>query len=185
MAKNTYPEWMGKMRALSNEEIEAFLAGPIVARLATIQADGSPYIAPVWQEYDGQAVYFIPREKSAFVQHIIRDPRISISCALDEAPSTRVLFQGRAEILEGPAPLAGRSLEIARRMATRYLGERGPDYLEPTIPRPRYLIRLIPEKTVSWEGVWLAPENTCRSVIIFPESFANNQKRAYNRARCH
>ena len=157
MAKREYPEWMGKMRALTNDEIKEFLAGPIVARLAVVRSDGSPYVAPVWQEYDGQAIYFIPREKSAFVAHIQANPRIAISCALDVAPYTRVLFEGKAEIVEGPKPMEGQTLEIARRMAVRYLGEHGPEYLEPSRPRPRYLIKLTPEKVTSWEGVeWAA-----------------------------
>ncbi len=157
MPKQQYPEWMGKMRSLTNEEIKAFLAGAVVARVAMVKLDGSPYVAPVWQEYDGQALYFIPREKSAFVPWIKAHPRIAISCALDTAPYTRVLFEGQAEIVEGPKPMEGLTLEIARRMAVRYLGEHGPEYLEPSQPRPRYLIKLVPEKVTSWEGVeWAA-----------------------------
>jgi hypothetical protein len=49
--------------------------------------------------------------------------------------------------------MAGLMLEIARRMAVRYLGEHGPEYLEPSQPRPRYLVKLAPEKITSWEGV--------------------------------
>jgi hypothetical protein len=113
--KREYPEWMGKMRALTKEEIKEFLDGPVVARLGTVKPDGSPYVVPVWQEYDGEAVYFIPREKSAFISDL--------------------------------------TLEIARRMAVRYLGERGPEYLEPSQSRPRYLIKLVPDKVTSWEGV--------------------------------
>lgn len=158
MAKRQYPEWMGKMRALTNEEIKEFLAGPVVARVATIKPDGSPYVAPVWQEYDGQALYFIPREKSAFVPNIKANPRIAISCALDSAPYTRVLFEGQAEIVEGPVPMEGLTLEIARRMAVRYLGEHGPEYLEPSRDRPRYLVKLVPEKVTSWEGVEWHPK---------------------------
>ena len=153
MSKREYPEWMGKMRALTNEEIKGFLAGPIVARVAMVKPDGTPYLAPVWQEYDGEALYFIPREKSAFVPYIQANPHIAISCALDHAPYTRVLFQGTAEIVEGPKPMEGLMLEIARRMAIRYLGEQGPEYLEPSRPRPRYLIKLLPDKIISWEGV--------------------------------
>lgn len=153
MAKRKHPKWMGKMRALTKAEIKQFLSGPIVARLATVKRDGSPYVVPVWQHYDGKAIYFIPRAKAAFIMHIQADPRICISCALDSTPATRVIFEGRAEIVEGPAIMKGRMLRIARSMARRYLGERGPEYLEPTRDRPRYLIRLVPEKTTSWDGV--------------------------------
>lgn len=158
MSERKYPEWMGKMRGLTDEEIKEFLAGPIVARLATVKPDGSPYIVPVWQEYDGEALYFVARAKSKYVQHIKQNPNICVSCALDSAPFTRVLLEGRAEIVEGPKPLEGLTLEMGRRMAVRYMGERGPEYLEASRSRPRYLIKLIPEKITSWEGVEWHPK---------------------------
>lgn len=148
---------MGKMRALTKKEIKEFLAGPIVARLGTVKPDGNPYVNPVWQHYNGRELYFIPRERSAFVRNIKANPRVCISCALDSGHYTRVIFEGKAEILEGPTLMKGRALRIARSMARRYLGRRGPDYLENTLDRPRYLVRLVPEKITSWEGVeWAA-----------------------------
>jgi len=158
MTQREYPEWMGKMRGLTPAEINEFLAGPVVARVAMVKPDGRPYLATVWQEWDGQALYFIPREKAAFVPYIQANPYLAISCALDQAPFTRVLFEGRAEILEGPRPMDGLMLEMARRMAVRYLGEHGPEYLEPSRSRPRYLVKFIPEKTISWEGVEWHPK---------------------------
>lgn len=148
-----YPAWMGKMRALTPEEIADFLAGPIVARLALVTPAGAPYIVPLWQEWDGAAMWFIARERSAFIPALRANPRLAASCALDAAPSTRVLLEGTGEIVAGPAPLAGDVLAMARRMATRYLGERGPEYLEPTRDRPRYWLRLAPTRLTSWEGV--------------------------------
>lgn len=165
-AKREYPEWMGKMRALNADEIQEFLDGPIVARIATVDSKGDPYITPVWQEWDGSSMWVIPRAKTIFAQHLLRFPRCSVSCAKDSSPYTRVLFRGGAEVVEGPALMHGEWLEIGRRMSVRYLGERGPEYLEPSRVRPRYLVKITPEKTISWEGVeWAAkymddPEGT-------------------------
>ncbi len=141
------------MRALRPDEIKEFLVGPIVARVATVDSKGEPYITPVWQEWDGEAMWVIPRAKTIFAQHLIRFPRCSVSCAMDSSPYTRVLFRGGVEIVDGPALMHGEWLEIARRMAFRYFGERGPEYLEPSRARPRYLVKITPEKTISWEGV--------------------------------
>lgn len=156
-AKREYPEWMGKMRGLYAEELQGFLDGPIVARIATVDSKGDPYITPVWQEWDGESMWVIPRAKTIFAQHLLRHPRCSVSCAMDSTPYTRVLFRGPAEVVEGPALMHGEWLEIGRRMSVRYLGERGPEYLEPSRSRPRYLVKITPEKTISWEGVeWAA-----------------------------
>jgi nitroimidazol reductase NimA-like FMN-containing flavoprotein (pyridoxamine 5'-phosphate oxidase superfamily) len=150
MPDNTQtPEWMGKNRGLTPEEISDFLAGPVVARVGTVDPDGSPYITPVWQEWDGEAMWLVPRERTAFVGHI----RVAVSCAMESGTYTRVLIRGKAEIVFGPAPMEGQCLEIANRMATRYLGEHGPEYLVPTYDRPRYLIKIVPDSVISWDGV--------------------------------
>jgi PPOX class probable F420-dependent enzyme len=146
-------EWLGKNKGMSPNEIKDFLAGAVVARVATIDADGLPYITPVWQEWDGESLWLVPREKTAFVQHIKKNPNVAVSCAMDSGTYKRVLFRGKAEIVSGPAPMAGKCLEVAQRMSVRYLGEHGPEYLVPTMDRPRYLIKIVPSKTISWDGV--------------------------------
>jgi nitroimidazol reductase NimA-like FMN-containing flavoprotein (pyridoxamine 5'-phosphate oxidase superfamily) len=155
-----HPEWMGKNSRLTPEEVANFLAGPIVARVATVDADGIPYITPVWQEWDGESLWIVPRERSAWVAHIKQNPNVAVSCALDVSPYTRVLFRGKAEIVFGPAPMSGQCLEAANRMATRFLGEHGPEYLVPTYDRPRYLIKVIPTQIITWEGVEWAKKYT-------------------------
>jgi PPOX class probable F420-dependent enzyme len=163
MTERNYPEWMGKMRALTPAEIAEFLAGAVVARVATIDEDGFPYITPVWQEWDGAALWIVPRERSAWVRHIQHNPHVAISCALDTSPYTRVLMRAVAEIVSGPAPMQGQCLAVAERMAVRYLGERGPEYLQPTADRPRYLVKITPTKITSWEGVEWARKYTASS----------------------
>ena len=111
-----------------------------------------PYITPVWQEWDGEAMWIVPRERSTWVRHIQSNPNVAVSCALDNSPYTRVLMRGRTEIVFGPAPMAGPCLEIARRMSVRYLGERGPEYLEPTADRPRLLIKFTPARSSLGKG---------------------------------
>ena len=53
MTDNQHPEWMGKNRKLTPTEVKDFLAEPVVARIATIDEQGVPYVTPVWQEWDG------------------------------------------------------------------------------------------------------------------------------------
>lgn len=153
-----YPEWMGKMRGLHPEEIQEFLDGAVVARIATVDAEGSPYITPVWEEWDGEAMYIIPREKTLFVKHLATNPNVTVSCANDSGTYTRVLMRGKAEILSGPALMEGKCLEIATRMSVRYLGPRGPEYLQGSLDRPRYLIKVTPTKITSWDGVEWHPK---------------------------
>ncbi len=138
---------------LTSEQIDQFLATPIIARLATIQPGGAPYIAPVWQHWDGRHMWVIPRAKARFAEHIKNDARVCVSCADDINPEhTRVTIEGRAEVVEGPVPLEGRTKEIADEMAVRYMGPDGPAYASKTADRLRYLVRITPERITSWSG---------------------------------
>jgi hypothetical protein len=42
-------------------------------------------------------------------------------------------------------------------MSRRYLGEHGPEYLEPTMNQPRWLFRIEPRRMATWQGVGWHP----------------------------
>ena len=143
------------MPGLTSEQVDALLATPVIARLATVREGGAPYIVPVWQHWDGDAMYIIPRERSRFVEDVRREPRVAVSCADDvDADHARVLIEGDAKIVEGPVLLAGRFLEIAREMSYRYGGEAGLEYLAGSMDKPRYLLRVTPRKITTWAKGW-------------------------------
>jgi hypothetical protein len=114
---------------LSRDALDALLREPIVARLGTIDADGYPVIVPIWTEWDGEAIWLVVR---------------------DDAADTRALILGRAEIVEGPGPLSGQLEAVARRMARRYEGADGDRYIEESLAWPRLLVRVVPDRIVSW-----------------------------------
>lgn len=142
---------------LSAADASRFLAEPWNARIATIGPDGWPYVTPVWYEFEPapRAFLVVGRERAAWIGHVHRDPRVALHVADDlHAEHSRVLVQGRAEILEGPvAPAASpRLLELTYRLSRRYLGPDGPRYAERTLGRPRVLVRLVPDRWTSWTG---------------------------------
>ncbi|MFN8524961.1 MAG: PPOX class F420-dependent oxidoreductase [Chloroflexota bacterium] len=139
---------------LESDETREFLNGPWLCRLATLDADGAPYINPLWYEYDGAGYLIVARERAAFVEHIRRDPRVSLCIDDPDGTHRRVNVQGRAEIVEGPT-VRGSWLPIAERMALRYMGSAsGNAYMQKTLDYPRFLIRVVPEKTTTWSGGW-------------------------------
>ena len=48
--------WQGKLGGMTRAEMDAFLAGPWLARVACLKPDGAPYVVPVWYHWDGEAV---------------------------------------------------------------------------------------------------------------------------------
>ena len=143
--------WRGKVGGMSEAEANEFLAGSTICRLACLDGDGWPYVVPIWYEYSDSGFYLIPRERSLRAKYIQNDSRVSL--CIDVAEGLRkVMAKGSAEILEEPN-VGGGWVEIATRMSVRYLGVNGPSYLAPTLPEPRWLIFVRPEKLTTWQGV--------------------------------
>ena len=144
--------WRGKVGKLNQDEMTEFLAGDVFCRIGCLDEEGWPYVVPCWFEYSDAGFYIIPRARSAWAGHIQRDPRVFLCIDDTTRFNRRVLVKGRADVLEEPNT-GGRWVEIGRRMALRYLGEHGPDYLEPTLNEPRWLLFIHPLKIRTWQGV--------------------------------
>lgn len=143
------------MPALKTNEIDALLQGPTIGRLATVKPTGGPYIVPIWQYWDRESAYVIPRAKARFVEYLLANAHVALSVADDvNAEHSRVLIEGEAHIENGPILMQGRMLEMAREMALRYGGDAGLKYLDRTASQPRFLVRIAPSRITSWRGAW-------------------------------
>lgn len=145
--------WMGELRGLGREELDAFLRRPLIARIATVGEDGHPHVTPLFHYFDGQDIYLRVREKAEFMQNILRDPRIALSIADDTPPYVRIQIKGRAEIVYGPGPIPPEWVERLKPNIVAYMGERGLDYFVPSASRSRYILRVAVERLRAWHGV--------------------------------
>lgn len=147
--------WRGRIGRMDETEVTAFLDEPQIARLACLDDEGWPYVVPCWQEWDGSSFWVVPREKSAWARYLTNDSRCAIT--VDEAAGQRkIAAQCTAHMVEEPN-IGGQWVAVAERMSTRYLGENGPKYLQPTMDKPRWLFRLDPVNVQTWQGVdWAA-----------------------------
>ncbi len=157
---------------LTNDETLSFLSerGHLL-RLATIDDDGMPRLAPVWFAHsvdDGQAlgtIWFTPRERSVFFANLRRDPRLALSVDEDDQPNRKISVQGRARIVHD----LGHDDEWRdryREIACRFLDEGTADrYLGATRDQPRALLAvdLDDAKVTTWRmplegedptGIW-------------------------------
>lgn len=136
------------MPPLKPGELHTFLTtGRHILKLATLTPDGWPYIVPVWYIYDGNDFTILARPKNRWVAYIESDSRVSLCIDTVEAPYTRVLIKGKAEIVDpqwiGPW----------KDLAIRYLGsEAGQTYYEETKMIPRVNIRITPQEITTWGG---------------------------------
>ncbi len=100
------------------DEIRAFLDIPRVGTLATLNADGTPLLTPVWFAREGDELWLAIGPRSPKARNIRRDPRVTF-VVMDETGYNYVTVGGRARLEDGEEGAK------PREMAIRYLGERG------------------------------------------------------------
>ena len=85
------------MPKLSVEERDAFLQERgHLARIATLQEDGSPSVVPVWFVYEDGKIIITPRKHSAFWTNIQKDARVAITIDEEEGVYRKVLVEGQS-----------------------------------------------------------------------------------------
>ena len=108
---------------LNLEDLDGFLDEPLVAVLATLRADGSVLLSPVWHEWREGGFSVWTGADDVKARHLRRDPRASILVAESQNPLRGVELHGVARVVEDP------EFETAERIASRYLGpEKGVAY---------------------------------------------------------
>lgn len=86
------------MTVLSDEQI-ALLQGRVFANLATLMADGSPQVTPVWIDFDGQHFLVNTAEGRAKDRNMRRDGRVALSIMNPDNPYDHIDIRGHvAEI---------------------------------------------------------------------------------------
>ena len=136
---------------LTRDERDAFLRLGVTARLACLDAEGWPYVVPVWHHWDGEQFWVIGAKRATWARHLLADPRVAL--CVDEPPTlTRVVCQGEARHVEGPSA-TGRWVGVARTMAARYLGvDAVPAYEAATRDLERLLFVIEARRLVSCRG---------------------------------
>jgi PPOX class probable F420-dependent enzyme len=129
-------------------DVEAFLAAPNPAVVATVRPDGSPHSAATWYDWDDGRVLLNMDATRRRLQHLRRDPRASLT-VIDEGNWYRqATLMGRVvEISDDP------DLADIDRLARRYTGSAYRDR-----NRKRVTAWLVPERWYGWinGGAWTA-----------------------------
>lgn len=111
---------------LSVEDLGDLLEQPLVAVLATLRADGSVLLSPVWHEWRDGGFHVWVGKRDVKAKHLRRDPRASIVVAESAPPLRGIEVRGSAELIEEGAFEAA----VAVAVASRYIGpERGAAYV--------------------------------------------------------
>ena len=120
------------------------------AKLAVVRRDGSPHVAPVWIDLDGDDVVFMTSADTIKGKAILRDGRVGL-CVDDEAPPfSFVTIAGTTTTSTDPDEL----LRWATRIAARYMGpEQAEAYGRRNAVPPEMVVRVTPTKVTAVTGV--------------------------------
>ncbi|MGO9644936.1 MAG: PPOX class F420-dependent oxidoreductase [Candidatus Bathyarchaeia archaeon] len=118
-----------------DEEAIEILDGKNFAYLATSMADGSPHVAPVWIDRNGDTILINTVPGRLKQKNVTRDPRVTISITQQKNPYRHLFIKGRVieQTNEG-------ALDHINRLSRKYLGK---DY--PWKDRNRIILKIVPE----------------------------------------
>ncbi|GAB2696019.1 PPOX class F420-dependent oxidoreductase [Thalassiella azotivora] len=89
------------------EDLRDLLARPNPAVMATLRKDGSPVSVATWYLLDGDRLLVNLDESRTRLQHLRRDPRVSLTVLADDDWYTHVSVQGRVTELTDDTDLRG------------------------------------------------------------------------------
>jgi PPOX class probable F420-dependent enzyme len=116
------------------------------AKLAVTRADGSPHVAPVWIDLDGDDIVFTTAADTVKGKAILRDGRVALCVDDDRPPFSFVTIRGTATTSTDPDEL----LEWATRLAGRYMGdERAEAFGRRNAVPPEMVVRVRPAHVVA------------------------------------
>ena len=142
-------------KRMSKAAIDAFLAEPVLARIATVDGE-RPHVVPMWFDWDGDSIWMETGLGFRKHKNLLANPHcaVAIDVTAGGLRFKGVILEGKAELLTEPP---GFIRQVVVRIYTKYLG---PEGINEPIPREmidaeHVLIKLTPTRIISWDG--LAP----------------------------
>ena len=124
-------------------EVRDFLATRCYVHLATLMADGSPQVSPVWVETDGDLIVVNSAAGRVKDRNIKRDSRVAVSATHPDDPFKALMIRGRVvKVTEEGAE------EGIDRLARKYIGTDRYEWRRPGEVRVAYYIQPETVKTL-------------------------------------
>lgn len=101
-----------------SDEVRALLEARNMAHVATLLADGSPHVSPVWIAVEGEYLAIFSTQAHLKIRNLRRDPRIGISVCDERNPYRSAVIRGRVVDELG----GDEAIQIMDRMSNRYIG---------------------------------------------------------------
>jgi PPOX class probable F420-dependent enzyme len=141
---------------MTQTEIDNFLQGVHLARVATVRPDGRPHVAPVWYLWEDGTLYFETARTAVKANNLRANPNIAITVDVEEGGLRLryVILEGQATLIED-SPTARQMVE---RIYSRYVGVEGlqTPALQEMLNADYIIIQLKPARFITMDQ--LSPE---------------------------
>ena len=139
------------MRDMTHSEALDFLqTGTRTGKVATIRANGSPHVTPIWFVIDDGDIVFNTWHTSAKAQHIRRDPRVGLVVDLEQPPYAYVSVQGTASLSDDLDEVT----RVATRIGGRYMGEdRAEEFGDRNGVEGELVVRIVIDRIIAKDDV--------------------------------
>src|SRR5687767_214459 len=88
------------MPGMTDEEVTAFLDEPgHLVRIGTVDRDGAPHVVPTWFIVRDGVFLVTPRERSAWLGHLRREPRICFTVDEEAGAHRKVVLRGTVQVV--------------------------------------------------------------------------------------
>lgn len=139
------------MHKMTTEEWRAFVAtGARTGKFATVGADGTPAITPVWFVLDGDTLAFTTGGSTAKIKNLRRSPRAALCVTDDEPPFSYAELRGGVTLSDDLDEL----LRIATAAGEKYMGpEQAEEFGRRNGVPGELVVRLHPTKIHAYGGI--------------------------------
>ncbi len=135
--------------SMKGDQLNKFLARPVLMDLATITPEGYPHVAPVWFEYGGDSFLISTTRERKKAKNLSVNPRAGFSIAEHSLPYAAVVGYGDVEVEDDPKGI------LLLRLARKYLPiEKAERYWRELMKAggSRIIIKIKPTWILSWTG---------------------------------
>lgn len=144
------------MSEMTKAEMDAFLAQPALARIATVRPDGRPHVVPIWFWWDGTSIYMETPPTFVKARNLKQNPNCAISIDITEGGLRfkAVILEGQVELIEDRTFV----LDMVTRIYTKYLGVEGAQSPTPQrmINSEHVIIKMTPARILTWDDTQVA-----------------------------
>jgi PPOX class probable F420-dependent enzyme len=146
---------------MSDDEVREFLATGHTGILATLRADGSPAVMPLWYVMIDESVFVRTLARSAKAKHVRADPRVSfiVESGRAWAELKAVVIYGDAVIETAPDVIANVDSAFAAKYRSFRMPTTADDKTRRHYAQQGLYVRIAPKRRVlTWDNSKLLPK---------------------------